>query len=1024
VGKSGTRAMKPQTRTRATASGRRQELILREENFRTIFDNSAVAITVADENERIVFWNKHAEDLLGMTRDDLNMRPVASLYPEEEWKSIRARNIRRKGIQHQIETRIASKNGDLKDVTLSLSVLKDSDGRVTGSIGMMADITDRRKLQEQLQQVKEKYSTLFENTAIAITIADESERVISWNKCAEILLGMGREELFMRPVRSLYPAREWRKIRAQNIRQKGMEHHLETKILRRGGGTMDVDLSLSVLKGPGGKVIGSIGIMADISQRKKVEEQLWLVQQNYRTLFDNTAVAITIADENEAIVSWNRYAETLLGMTTEQLYMKPVRSLYPEKEWAKIKSQNLRQRGLHHHLETRIVTERGNEIDVDLSISILKGHDGEVTGSIGVMADITERKRAEEGLREAERRYRAIFDNPLHMVYVYDSSGVFLDANEKALNSLGYAREEMAAINALEVLHPADVPRALESFEELMANGFRDRPLEIRVITRAGETIWIEASASLLYLDAERAVFLGIAHDITERKWAEQALQESEREYSVLVGNLADAVFRFRDGAITWANDRIYDMLGYDTEEVIGADVGMFVAGEGRLSEVYRQVDAGLKDRGHFHGVTKVTRKDGTVLDVEYTASLVPGTDPIELVGAARDITERRRMEEALRRSQEDFRRLVESLNDSIVVVDAETMSVAFCNQRAARLYGFDSTDAFIGSNALELVHPDDRQEVVRAFLQDVYEKERRQRYELRAVRRDGAEVYVSALATRIEFGDRTAVFLSVRDLTELRKAEEEKARMEQQLQLSGRLAAVGQLSAGVAHELNNPLAAVRAYAQFLAAREDLDESVRRDVETIFRETQRACHITTNLLSFARKHEPDRTSICINEVVKESLELHAYRLRVNNVEVVTDLDPDIPCTMADFYQMQQVFVNLIVNAEQAMTGANGGGTLKIKTEQRGGKVCATFSDNGPGIPEESLTRVFDPFFTTKDVGQGTGLGLSICYGILEAHGGRLYATSNPGQGATFIVELPIVNESQPAAELTGTTEAA
>jgi len=235
---------------------------------------------------------------------------------------------------------------------------------------------------------------------------------------------------------------------------------------------------------------------------------------------------------------------------------------------------------------------------------------------------------------------------------------------------------------------------------------------------------------------------------------------------------------------------------------------------------------------------------------------------------------------------------------------------------------------------------------------------------------------------------------------------------MEQQLQLAGRLAAVGELAAGIAHELNNPLTAVQAFAQFLADKDNLDETTRSDVETIYREAQRATRITTNLLRFAHRHKPEIRLISINETLEKSLQLHAYRMKVNNIEVLVEPEPDLPMTMADFHQMQQVFVNIINNAEQAIMEAHGRGKLLVSTQRAGGMIQVTFTDDGPGIPEESLKRLFDPFFTTKEVGTGTGLGLSICYGLVQEHRGHMSARSKPGEGATFVVEIPIISEGQ------------
>jgi signal transduction histidine kinase len=300
--------------------------------------------------------------------------------------------------------------------------------------------------------------------------------------------------------------------------------------------------------------------------------------------------------------------------------------------------------------------------------------------------------------------------------------------------------------------------------------------------------------------------------------------------------------------------------------------------------------------------------------------------------------------------------------------------------------------------------------------MEDAFGKGEQEVHEFRVIAKDGGEIWVSGIGTRIEYGGKLAVLSSIRDITERKRAEEQRKRMEEQLRLASRLAAVGELAAGVGHELNNPIAAIQGFAQFLAARKDLDETTRKDLDTIYRESQRAAKITRNLLSFARRHEPEKHLISINEAIEKTLELQAHPMKVNNIELVVELAPDLPKTLADFHQMQQVFINIINNAEQAMVEAHGKGRLVVKTQMVGSMIRISFADNGPGVSEENIKRIFDPFFTTKEVGKGTGLGLSICYGLVEAHGGRIYARSKLGQGATFVVEIPIVFEDRLVAE--------
>lgn len=216
----------------------------------------------------------------------------------------------------------------------------------------------------------------------------------------------------------------------------------------------------------------------------------------------------------------------------------------------------------------------------------------------------------------------------------------------------------------------------------------------------------------------------------------------------------------------------------------------------------------------------------------------------------------------------------------------------------------------------------------------------------------------------------------------------------------------IAELASRVARELNNPIATILVYVQLLLDRGNLDEITKESLGRIYREAQHAGVIAADLLCFARRGKPEKQHISIQEVIQRSLELYIHHLRESNIEVVVRLQPDIPRTMADPGQMQQVFANIIANAEQSMTEAHGKGKLYIKAYIEGKLIRITFEDDGPGIPPHSFNNIFDPFFSTRST--GLGLGLTICSAILEGHSGRIYAANRPEQGATFVVELPIV----------------
>jgi signal transduction histidine kinase len=242
--------------------------------------------------------------------------------------------------------------------------------------------------------------------------------------------------------------------------------------------------------------------------------------------------------------------------------------------------------------------------------------------------------------------------------------------------------------------------------------------------------------------------------------------------------------------------------------------------------------------------------------------------------------------------------------------------------------------------------------------------------------------------------------------LAKLKEAEEKGKKLQQELGRSRRLASVGELAAGVAHEINNPLTGIIGFSERLL-KKSTDEDIKRDLDRIHGQAQRIAKVVNNLLTFTRQRQLNKQYLDVNNILQSSLELRAYKLKTGNIEVVTNLAPSLPKIMVDFHQIQEVFLNFILNAEQAMTEAHGGGKLTIKTKQIEDSIRVSFTDNGPGISDEHLDKLFDPFFTTRWETGGTGLGLSACYSIVTEHGGKINAKSQPGKGTTFTIEFPL-----------------
>ncbi|MBE9478100.1 MAG: PAS domain-containing protein [Chloroflexi bacterium] len=387
------------------------------------------------------------------------------------------------------------------------------------------------------------------------------------------------------------------------------------------------------------------------------------------------------------------------------------------------------------------------------------------------------------------------------------------------------------------------------------------------------------------------------------------------------------------------------------------------------------------------------------------------------IAGRLGRITERRQMEKELRESKEKYETLIKNIPVTIYsALPDETATMVFISDRWRDWTGYSPQDFYRDRRAWpKSVHPEDLARATRAYV-DAYQKKKEYVFEYRIVHKDTGQVYYvrdHGIPIKDEKGNVIGFDGIITNITEHKQLEAEKTELEERAQITSRLASLGQLATGLAHEINNPLTAV-VNCSYVLTQKDLPEDVGKNLKTIYHGAQRAADIVGRLLAFARQQEPERTYTDVNKLVEAAIALRAYEMEAANIKVVTRLAPDLPRTMADAGQLQQVFLNIILNAEVEMRLAHGGGRLMVKTERADDGIRISFKDDGPGIAREYLARIFDPFFTTREVGQGTGLGLTLCHRIVTEHGGRIYARSRPGKGATIIVELPIVvEEKQP-----------
>ncbi len=471
---------------------------------------------------------------------------------------------------------------------------------------------------------------------------------------------------------------------------------------------------------------------------------------------------------------------------------------------------------------------------------------------------------------------------------------------------------------------------------------------------------------------------------------------EKELRFTELFETLQEgAYFSTPEGRLLDANPALVSVLSYSTkEELLALDPGGLNVDPTQPPVLGRAPD----DRGGVRArEITLRKKDGTpAVFLESSRAVWDAAGKlIRYQGTLIDVTERRKLERQVLQQEEFRRHLLESFPDLILVVDLDER-YTFVSSRVRDLLGYQPED-LLGKKISET---EDHSPELAAVYHDVVSGIRIfGSAEYGARHRDGSWRTMRASASQLFDADAKlgGVIVSVRDITMEKK-------LEQQIVQSERLAAMGAMIGGVAHELNNPLTSILGVSELLQDSQTTDVA-RKQIAILQQQARRAAEIVHNLTYFSRPPSPGKTPVNLGEVVERTLNLHAYSLRKNNITVDFLREPGLPYVEGDPHQLMQVFLNLILNAEQAIREARDRGTLRIRLGNNGDSVWASFQDDGPGIPSDTLPSIFDPFYTTKRPGRGTGLGLSICKSVMKEHNGTIEAANAPGGGAVFTVTL-------------------
>ncbi|MFC2016835.1 PAS domain S-box protein [Chloroflexota bacterium] len=843
-----------------------------------------------------------------------------------------------------------------------------------------------RQAETILSAEEESYQRLFELFPIGVTVLD-MKGVILYSNSAVYSKGGHTESEFTGKHFSKIASVRLKDIpifiRVFNSVVRGkIPKPFEAVYQRKDGTTGWTELNISLIKV--GRKRRILVIQHDISERKQAEEKLQQSEERYRVIFEDPTSANIYFDTKGRLVLVNQKAAQIIGKPVKDIIGKHTKYVYPAR------SIDMYLERVRHAVEIGETAEYTDFIESTdkwflTRIVPIWGASRTIMGAQASTRDITEQKKAEEALWKSEQNFRNSLDSSPLGIRIVTAGGELLYANQVFLDIYGYGSiEELKAMPAKQRYIPQSYTEHQERKERRQLGKPVPSDYEISIVRKDGEVRHLVVFRKEVIWDGETQ-FQALYQDITERKRAEKALRQSAEKLRLMFESATEGItVTDLNGNIVDTNEATVRLHGFNSKQpLIGRSAFELIA-ERDHAKAMENLKKTLEEGPSGTLEYTLLREDGSEFPGELSAALMRDTsgNPAGFVALTRDITERKEAEEEIK-SLAKF----QSENPNPVLRVAKDGTILYANKMSLPLLG-------VWKCQVGQLLPD-------YLCQSILD-----------VLRSGVPKYIEVECSEQTFSfifapvvDADYVNLYGRDITERKEAERREKELQRELNLSSRLAAIGELAAGVAHEINNPLTGILGFSERLM-RKSTDEEASRDLERIHNEAKRAAKVMENLLTFARPHKPKKQYADINDILQKALELRAYELKTSNIKFVTDLSSSLPKTIADFQQIQEVFLNIILNAEQAMTEANRGGKLVIKTQKVKDCIRVSFADDGAGIPAEHLDKVFDPFFTTRGEKGGTGLGLSVCHGIVIEHGGTIYAKSKLGHKTTFFVELP------------------
>lgn len=980
-------------------------------------------------------WNDRMTEITGYTLEEINrLGWYQSLYPDPNLQARAQERMARMRFGddlHAEEWEITRRDGQQRTVTISTSTV-EIDGDIPAVAALIQDVTEQHRTIQALQQSERSlqlFHALMNLTDDAIHVINPAtSQYLEFNERACARLGYTREELQRMGVvdiSDVFPDQlAWgehvqRVKAAGSMTLEGNHHH-------RDGSTFPVEVNVRFVTLDQREYM--VSVARDITERRQTDairqralDSLRRSEERFSKLFHASPFSIIVASYPEGrIIEANAAFLRIFEFTREEVIGRTTGELaiwvLPEDRQRMLDS--VRTQGAARNMEYLFQSKSGRRRTLVMSVEIIRLDDQDY--SLAMSIDVTDRKAAEAELRKTDELLRAVVQSTSDAVFVKDRQGKYLLFNEAAGKFVGLPHAEVIGKDDTAFFDEAAVKIVQAHDRKVIETGIVSIAEE--TLTAAGITRTYLATKTP-YRDAAGNVIgvIGISHDISDRKRAEQTVRESEERYRKLFETCADAIFILDiHGTIRSLNPAAATMHGCTPDELIGR----------RMQELDVPADAEQVPNRMKRILTGETlnfevvhrRKDGTTFPVDVVATLMHVAGEPLVLAFDRDITERKLTEDSLRQSLSRMQATLDATADGILVVDLEGRIIDL-NHQFLSVWRFPNRMIATGQKEDLISNFNQHPLIVEmlgqlrdpdAFVQrvrEIYESPTESSFDVIEFR-DG-RTFERLSKPQLMSGVPVGRVWSFRDVTA-------QLQLEQQLRQSQKMEAIGQLAGGVAHDFNNLLTVINGYCDLLLAKNAEQNPWSESVTEIRDAGRRAARLTEQLLSFSRKSMMSLQVVQINAVIVDTEKL-LRRMIGPRVELHLELDPEAGNIRADVMQLEQVLMNLVVNAKDAMPE---GGRITLSTRVSSATLIPvsdavvpistqyavmTVSDTGLGMTAEQCSRIFEPFYTTKDVGKGSGLGLAVVHGIVRQHGGQIQVESQPGQGTTFTVVFPRVD---------------